>query len=65
MTILEDARSIGAIYCADGREIKVGGDGVTRIEAYGERGQPWFMILQGEYIWQRCNGVLIERVLYL
>ena len=66
----EDKRTIKTIfYEGDGAgEYIVGGNGITKIEAYGENGEMaqvvWFAIYKGDFLWMRVNGKRIDGVIY-
>ena len=55
--IIEDKRPIESIWYEPGAHYKVGQNGVTKIESYGEVGeyewQPWLKVFKGEEIYAR------------
>lgn len=58
--LVEDDRSIQAIYPARGGGYEVGEDGVTKIEAYNENGErapvPWVAVYKGDEIVVRSHA---------
>lgn len=74
--ILNDSRTIISVWSLDAEEMtgaRVGWQGTTRIEAYGEPGQecfvPWFAAYKNdesgnEYLWKRFNGAHMAQVEY-
>ena len=63
-----DEREINLIYINDNDVWRVGFEGTTRIEAYGEPGEygdkPWFKVWVGDEIVTRVNASAVGYVDY-
>ena len=68
--MMDDKRPIQGLFFDDaqGTQLVVGSDGVTKIEVYGENGEmalvPWFSVYRGEVISVRVNAARIGSVAY-
>jgi len=72
-TILDDKREISAIWLVvfdnlHKNVMRVGDDGITKIEVYAEYGQmagaPWLAVYKGEHLLVRMNAAHVEGVEY-
>jgi len=67
-TIFDDKREIESLQLPDGGMIGVGNMGITKIVAYRELGEyyyvPWFAVYTNDEILSRVSAKCVESVIY-